>query len=252
MSYDDTGTGPAVLLLHSGVCDRRMWAAQTEVLSKQFRVVTPDLRGFGDTGLPPGLFSYSSDVAELLDELAIEQVNLVGSSFGGKIALEVASRWPDRVASLVLLCTALGDMEPTPAAREFESREEALLAADDVHGAVELNVATWLGPDASPAAAELVRVMQRRAFDVQLAAEEGDEQPDAEPYDADPRQVTARTLVVSGGLDMDHFQQIATRLAELIPDAELVTLPWAAHLPSLERPGETTELIRTFLRGRLD
>ncbi len=111
ISYDVAGHGPDVLLLHSGVCDRRMWDPQWPALSERFRVVRPDLRGFGETPLTPGRFSHADDVVALLDHL-------------------------------------------------------------DVEGAVELNIRTWLGPDATAEVADHVRLMQRHAFDVQLAAED--------------------------------------------------------------------------------
>lgn len=246
MAYDDIGSGTPLVLLHSGVCDRRMWEPQWAPLSQSFRVVRPDLRGFGETPLPPGRFAFAHDVVELLDALGIERACVVGSSLGGRVALELATMAADRVERLVLLCSALGGFPPTPTAEAFEEAEEALLEAGDLDGFVELNVSTWLGPEADEGVRDLVRVMQRQAADVQIAAESGPEQPELESVAVDPAAICAPALVVSGGADMDHFQAVAAHLAETMPNARAVHLDWAGHLPSVERPEAVTALIADF------
>lgn len=247
MTYDDVGSGPAVLLLHSGVCDRRMWREQVDVLAQTHRVIAPDLPGFGASAMSPGLFSYSGLVAELLDALGVERAAVVGSSFGGRVALELTHESPSVVSALILLCAASRGVDSTETADAFEAEEERLLEAGDVAGAVELNVSTWLGPDADAEAREQVREMQRHAFDVQLAADEWPDPPRLEPVTPDLAAFDVPTFVVSGGHDMDHFQDIARHLAATIPDAHLVELPWAGHLPSLERPAEVSAMLTGFL-----
>lgn len=254
ISYDVAGHGPDVLLLHSGVCDRRMWDPQWPALSERFRVVRPDLRGFGETPLTPGRFSHADDVAAVLDHLAIDRAIIVGSSFGGLVALETATAHPDRVAALILLCPAFRGLESTPAADAFDEEEDALLAAGDVQGAVELNIRTWLGPDATAEVADHVRRMQRHAFDVQLAAEDNAVVPEPVRVEVDPAGIDVETVIVTGRLDMDHFRVIAAHLAATMPRATLVALGWAGHLPSLERPAEVTALLLELLgrEGRGD
>ena len=247
MTYDDVGSGSPVLLLHSGVCDRRMWRGQVDVLERSHRVIAPDLAGFGDTPLTPGPVSYADELAALLDHLGLDQVAVVGSSFGGRVALELTDQHPDRVGTLVLLCGAYGGVDPTPTADAFEEEEERLLEAGDLDGAVALNVATWVGPDADDEARELVRVMQRQAFDIQIPADEWDDPPSLVKVDPDLSAIKVPTYVVLGGQDMDHFQNIARHLAAEIPDAHLVELGWAGHLPALERPAETAALLTGFL-----
>ncbi|MGW6462020.1 alpha/beta fold hydrolase [Streptomyces sp. NPDC055078] len=250
LSHDvtgDGGDGPALVLLHSGVCDRRMWDRQTAALTGAgHRLVRCDFRGFGRTPAPDRPHSDAEDVLELLDTLGIEDAVLVGASYGGEVALETAARWPGRVSAMVLVCSALPGHEPTPALAAVGAREDALLAAGDITGAVELMVETWLGPDADEAAREAVRRMQRHAFEVQLAAEE------FEPVEAefDLAAVRAPCLALSGGHDLADFRQIAARIPDLLADARHIELPWAGHLPSLERPSIVTELVLGFLRER--
>ncbi|HYJ69663.1 MAG TPA: alpha/beta hydrolase [Nocardioidaceae bacterium] len=249
LAHDEAGTGDPVLLLHSGVADRRMWQPQWEPLAERFRAVRCDLRGWGDTPIPAERFSNGGDVIALLDHLDVERAAIVGSSFGGRVALEVAATYPDRVGRLVLLCPGFRGLEPTAAADAFDEREDALAEAGDIDGLVDHNVATWLGPEADTSARDLLREMQRHAFEVQLAADARPEQPELERVDVDPAQIGSPTVVVSGGRDMDHFQAIAAHLATTIPHARLIELDWAGHLPSMERPEETTGLIIDALIG---
>ena len=91
LAYDETGDGPAVLLLHYTVCDRRMWDPQVPALAAAgHRVVRCDLRGYGDTPVPTAPWSNSGDVAQLLDALGIATAAVVGASGGGRVALEFA------------------------------------------------------------------------------------------------------------------------------------------------------------------
>ena len=246
MAYDDDGAGGVVVLLHSGVCDRRMWRPQAASLSASSRVLRPDLRGFGETPLPPGEFSFAQDVVAWLRRLSVERCVLVASSMGGQVALEVAVTRPDLVSGLVLLCSAFRNLPPGPDVRRFGEEEDRLLEAGDVAAAVELNVATWLGPDADERTRDLVREMQWRAFDVQLAADALDPAPEPVALEVDPREISAPTLVVSGGRDLDHFRRVAQHLAGAIPEAQHVELPWAGHLPSMERPAAVTDLVAGF------
>ncbi|MEV0521807.1 alpha/beta hydrolase [Streptomyces sp. NPDC050439] len=246
LSHDVAGDGPVVVLLHSGVCDRRMWDVQwPTLLDAGYRLVRCDLRGFGGTPAPDRPHSDAEDVLELLDALGVSQAALVGSSYGGQVALEIAARWPDRVHALALLCSAVPGHEPSAELGALGEHEEALLDAGDIAGATELMVDTWLGADADETAREAVRLMQRHAFEVQLAAGE-----EFEPLEAqvDLAAIRARCLAVSGRHDVADFRQIAARLPDLLVNADHGELTWAGHLPSLERPSDIADLLIAFLR----
>ena len=107
-----TGSGPALVLLHSTACDSRQWNAQREVLAADWTVITPDLRGYGQSALSAEPYSNAGDVLHLLDHLRLGDVTLVGSSGGGRVALQVATAVPQRVRSLVLLCAAADGVHP--------------------------------------------------------------------------------------------------------------------------------------------
>ncbi len=190
----------------------------------------------------------AQDVADLLKHLGLTRVALAGSSYGGLVALEVAARWPETITALALLCADASGHVPSERRRSSGREENSLLEAGDLDGAVELNVRTFLGPDADEATADLVRRMQRRAFEVQLAMPEDQEQAGVE---VDLSAITAPCLAVSGGLDLPDFREIAAGLPGRIAGARHLELPWAGHLPGLERPGEVTGLLIGFLRESL-
>ena len=248
LSHDVEGSGPAILLLHSGVADRRMWDDLVPALGHAFTVVRADFRGFGQTPMPPGEYADADDLDTLLDHLGIVDAAVVGSSFGGRVALELATLHPARVSSLVLLCAAYRGVEATADVQAFGAQEDSLLESGDVEGAVELNVRTFLGPDADERTRERLAGMQRRAFEVQLAAEEQDPPPAPRRVQVDPSAIAVPTVVVSGARDLDLFREIAAVLVREIPGAEAVELEWAGHLPSLERPDTVLALLLDVLR----
>lgn len=248
LHFQSAGRGRSVLLLHSGVTDLRQWDPQWEALAAHFHVIRSDRRGWGRSPLPapgPETYSDAGDVVALLDELGIDQAALVGSSGGGAVAQQVAASWPERVSRLVLLCTDADDVEPTPAVRAFAQREDELLGGGDVAAAVELNVSTFLGPEASAETRTLVAEMQRHAFEVQLAA--GDDVPYDRGPAVDLSRATMPAHVISGQLDLDYFGLVAETVARRLPDARRTVLPWAGHLPNLERPDPVTDLLLSSL-----
>ncbi|MGW6416120.1 alpha/beta fold hydrolase [Streptomyces sp. NPDC055055] len=248
LSHDQAGHGPStVVLLHSGVCDRRMWDGQFSALAAAgHRVVRCDLRGFGDTPVDAP-HTHAEDVRDLLDHLGVERAAVVGSSFGGRVALELAARHPDRVTALALLGSGMPGMEPSAELRAWGAREDALLEAGDLDAAVELNVDTWLGPEAGADARALVREAQRRAFEVQLAAPEEYGPVDPGVTRDELAGIPAPALVAVGAHDLPDFRAVAAELAGLLPAARLLALDWAGHLPALERPDETARLLAAFL-----
>ncbi|MFE5811781.1 alpha/beta fold hydrolase [Streptomyces sp. NPDC056491] len=247
VSHDVDGPveGPVVVLLHSSVCDRRMWEPQWQPLMEAgFRVVRMDFRTCGESPAGQAPYSDAGDVRDLLDHLGAQRASLVGSSYGGRIALQVAALHPERVASLFLLCPGRPGHVPSAELRKFGAAEDVFLDAGDLAGAAEFNAQTWLGPDADAGTHALVRAMQLRNFEIALAVIESHELPE---FPVDLAAVAAPTLVVGGAHDHPDFRGIAAELPGLVPGAEHVELPWAGHLPSLERPAETTRLMLEFL-----
>ncbi len=238
ISYDVVGDGPALLLVHAGVADRRMWRRQVDELKHTHRVIAVDLRGYGNSPLAPK-YSDAGDVVGVLEDLRVDQVTAVGASYGGYVVQQAATHRPDLFSRLVLLCAPTDHVEPDEALRALWAEENALVEAGDVEAATELMVQRWIGPEADDEARELLRTMQRRAYELQIPA--GD--VDNEEYPVLPESLTMPVRLVTGEHDFQFFADSATYLEDRLPNAERVDLPWAGHLPTLEKPSEALKLV---------
>jgi pimeloyl-ACP methyl ester carboxylesterase len=222
-----------IVLVHAGIGDASMWDGFDLPGAERH-----ELRGFGNTPLPPE--GEVSDADDLEARLGDGPVALVGASFGGQVCLEVAARRPELVSELVLLDARVPDHDWSEEIIAFAEEEDRLIEEGDLDAAADLNARFW-----APSVADRLQPMQRRSFELQVSSAA---EP-AAPERIDLGAIRARTLVVVGEDDKADFRAIAARLAEEIPDAELVTMPGVTHLPSLERPDETAALVRGFLGG---
>jgi len=251
IAYDDSGEGPTLLLLHAGIADRTMWDDLTPMLAERFRVVAPDLRGYGETPLPDGPFVYAADAAALLEALGIERVHVVGVSLGGHVALDLALAHPELVDHLVLVGAGIDGWEHEASLVAAWDEEAAAFERGDLDEVSWINVRTWLdGPtrgedDVPKALRRRVFEMQRAALDHENAAAEGGWLTPSRRERL--RDVTQPTLVLVGALDQRDFRRIARLLAAEIPGAELGELPGVAHLPPLERPEAFARTLVAFL-----
>jgi len=258
LHYEVAGAGPPVVFVHAGIADSRMWDEQVAAFSDAFRVVRYDIAGYGRSPLRGGPFSHWRDLVALLDELGIEQAALVGNSFGGRIALDVAIAAPERVSALVLVAPGLGGWDWSAEMRRFDELEDEALEAGDLDRAVELNLALWVdgphrGPGAvDPATRARVGEMQRLALEIQLAADKADPPPGPEERpEVSPGDVRTPTLLIVGDEDVSDMYAIVDYLAQEIRNAQKVVMHEVAHLPSLERPKEFNQIVRDFLSEQL-
>lgn len=257
VAYDRAGPqgGTAVLLVHAGVADRRMWDGLWDSLIRSHDVVRLDLRGFGGSeALPDGPLSHPADVLGVLDELGVGRCDVVAASMGAGVAVEVALVAPDRVRSLAL-CPPGGSLlaTRTPDLAAFAAAEDAALAAGDLDAAVAANIETWVvgpgrDPDAvDPLVREAVARMQRRAFEVGTAFEEVEEDELDPPALERLAEVAAPVLVLLGGFDLETTRDATERLVAGLPAVRRVDWPDAAHLPSMEHPERFAALILDWL-----
>jgi 3-oxoadipate enol-lactonase len=253
LHHDVRGEGPPVLLVHAGIADSRMWAPLSErLVAAGYRTVACDLRGFGSSPLEPGLVSNAADLVALLDHLRIDRAAVVGASFGGRVALELALRAPDRVAALALIGSGLDAFEWSDELDAFDAEEADALERGDLDAAVQANVRMWVtrGDRAvDPAVVELVATMQRAAFEAQIGVD-ADLEPNDPPVAERLHEIAAPVLVVVGAEDVEDFLRLAGRFAENLPAAEPpVIIDDAAHLPALERPDDVAAALVPFLRA---
>jgi len=251
--HDIHGHGPVVVLVHAGIADSRMWEPQVRSFSDSHTVVRLDLPGFGNSPIETNPVNYRGAVAEVLDAAGVERAAIVGTSFGGMVALDFALDSPERVSALVLVGAGTDDHDYSEEMQAFDEAEEAALERGDLEAAVNANLEFWLaGPrrtldDVDPKVSELVAEMQRRAF----AQAEGHDDLRALRLDPPASQrlgeVRIPTLVVTGDEDVEDILVMGDRLARDIPGAERATIAGAAHLPNLEQPEKFDGLVLGFL-----
>ena len=265
--YDEAGEGPAVVLLHAAIGDRRMWDAQFAALAATHRVIRYDRRGFGETADGPGEFAHYEDLLALLDARGIEQAALVGASMGGACALDAALAAPERITRLALLGSGLtghtwpehmqrdiakltAEVLPEGRLARYAAREREVDEAD-VRAMADANIRYLVaGPDRDVAVlpadmVALVRAMCEQVYRREWTAPQWTERiPGTRHRLAD---ITTPALVVIGTADAPGLVELSHHLAASLPNAELVELAGTGHLPSMERPEEVTALLRKVL-----
>lgn len=247
------GNGSAVVFLHAGVADKRMWADQQEALSDTFHTTAYDRRGFGETTTADVPFVNVEDLRAVLDELEIETAVLVGCSQGGLVAINFALAYPQRVAALVLIASAIsGAPAPDSLPPEIEARMDALDAAEeagDLTRVNELEAVLWLDGPASPEGrvGGAVRDLFLDMNGIALAHSELTQEINAPAAYDRLAELEMPVLVLWGDLDFAHIRQRGQVLVETIPEARGVEIPGTAHLPNLEQPQRVNALLREFL-----
>jgi pimeloyl-ACP methyl ester carboxylesterase len=246
--------GPAVVLLHAGVCDRRSWREVGALLGRAgCDVVAYDRRGFGEVPPAQAPFRHVDDVLAVVAAVSPDAPAwLVGSSMGGGVALDAALASPERVAGLVLLApTISGDPEPdeatiVAATNGLADEIDAAWTAQDLEACNQLEVRLWLdgpgGPEGrvSGPPRELALEMNRIVLANGESVLEGGSELDAASHLS---EVTAPVVVACGELDVSLKLDRSAEIADALPNATFHALPGRAHLPYLEAPGEIAALI---------
>jgi 3-oxoadipate enol-lactonase len=256
LHHEVAGEGPAVVFVHAGICDSRMWDHQWQSLRRGRRVVRYDMRGYGRSPLPPEPYSNARDLLDVMDAAGIDRAALVAVSLGGRVALEVALAEPARVSGLVAVGSGLPGHDWSPAAREFFEAEDAAIERGDLEAAAELNVRFWVdGPRRSPqqvdaSVRDRVREMQKLAFELQLGTwEQAEERPLAPDLADRLAEIEQPTLVLVGADDQPDIHTIADQLVRTLPNVGFESIPNAAHVPNMDQPEQFDQLVAAFLDG---
>jgi pimeloyl-ACP methyl ester carboxylesterase len=253
LAYDDLGPrgGQPVLLVHGHPFDRSMWRPQVgHLTSSGYRVVTPDLRGYGRSrceDTKTGLDVFANDLVELADHLRLERFVLGGLSMGGQIVMQLVADHPERVSALLLADTFAGLDTP-------QAKQARYDAADRITGEGMEDYAEELLPkmiskqtrETRPDVEAHVRKMMREApKEGAAAALRGRaERPD---YTGTLKSIEVPTLVVVGTEDEFTPVSDAELIHRQIVNSTLVVIEGAGHLPNLECETEFNEALSTFL-----
>jgi len=247
LAYQSRGEGDLAVFVHGFPHDHRLWLDQLDGLKDLRCCVVPDLRGSGRSdpvaSAVLAVEHLADDVAGLIEALGQASADVVSLSMGGYAALALWERHPDRVRSLVLMDTRSGaDSEAGRAAR----RETAQQVADQGSGVLTADLLKGL---LSPGAGLTARVRLRSMIEATpaetiVAALEGMARR-ADRTDI-LASITVPTLVMVGEDDQVTPLEVAGHMAELIPNAELVVIPAAGHLPPIETPEAVNDTLRGF------
>lgn len=246
----DVGTGTPLVLLHAFPLSSAMWLAQREALAGRFRVVTPDLRGFGGSVLgpdDPSVDAMADDVARMFRNLGVPRAVVGGLSLGGHVAMALCRRHPDLVLGLVLCATRGAPDAPETSAVRLRQADRLDHDAD-VSVLVDEVLPDLVGPTTMRQRAlvygrvrGLVQSTPPRAAAWAQRALAG--RPEA--FDT-LRAVKVPALVMVGSEDVLASEADARAMAEAMPNAELMVVPRAGHLVPVEQPDLFNQAVAEF------
>lgn len=254
LAVESIGAGHPVIFLHANVADSRMWYAQMDSISAGNMAIAYDRRGFGKTVTGPEGFSAVSDLMAVIDAISDGSPTiLVGCSRGGRIAIDAALRYPERFRALVLIAPSVSG---SPAAINSPEIEALMRHASEIEETGDLDqlnaikARIWL--DGPLGAEGRVQGDARRLFldmngiALRLAADTKAEIETAPAYHR-LSEIAMPALVISGDLDFPFIQERSRHIAKTVRNGSHHEVSGTAHLPSLERPAEITELLTGFI-----
>jgi pimeloyl-ACP methyl ester carboxylesterase len=252
MEYEDIGRGDAVVLLHAFPLARGMWQPQLQALQKDFRIIAPDMRGFGGTspfGGPPSIDQMAADVVQLLDSLKLPRVVLGGLSMGGYVALAFARRFSDRLRGLIL-----ADTRAEADSAEAKANRDKMIAFMQEHSAAELfeQLLPKLVSEATrqnqPAVLSELRRIASAQTPAGIIGALKSLRDRADSTDLLPA-LRVPTLVIVGSEDALTPPNLAEGMKAKLPNARLVQIAGAGHLSNLENPDAFNEAVKGFVKS---
>lgn len=250
LAYDDVGMGSAVVLLHGYPFNRSLWNEQTEALTSRYRVVTPDLRGFGESDSSEGpatMNRMAEDIAKLMDHLGIDQAVIGALSMGGYIALAFLKQYPSRVKALVLADTrAQADTEEGKQTR-FQQAEKAL--SEGMASIVDAMLPKLLTPETVSKRPEVVKRVRDMMLKTKPQGAASALLGMAEREDQSGFLSTIRvpTMIMVGRDDAITPVADSEKMQSKIATSRLVVIENAGHVSNLEQTEQFNFALLRFL-----
>jgi len=241
LAYTRRGKGAPLVLLHGYPLDHHLWDEVVPLLEDTFDVILPDLRGFGESTTadsPYTMDDYASDIAGLLDQLSIQKAAIVGHSMGGYVALAFARLYPERVSGLGLVSSQVA-ADP-PDRKEGRYKSAADVAEKGIGGVVETMTPKFTSDERLQAFARAS--MERQ----QPAAYLGALKAMAERTDSTSLLSSFRfpVVIVHGDADSLILVDRAREVKAVLPQARLVEISGAGHMPMMEAKEKTAEALK--------
>ncbi|HEX4395855.1 MAG TPA: alpha/beta fold hydrolase [Mycobacterium sp.] len=253
-SYLEAGSGETVLMLHGsgpGVSALANWQHNIPTLAQRFRVLAPDIVGFGTTERPEdivySLRTWTDHVWAFMDARGMEKARVIGNSLGGRIALQMATDQPDRIAKMVLMGTPGVGMTPTEGLA-------ALRAYEPSHDAMRELLRNYFAVDPAMITDELVQIRYEASiadgayeayramfFDPRHAGSELGITED------EVRAIATPTLLIHGREDKVVAPQVSVAMLGLLPNADLHVFSACGHWTQIERADEFSAVVSDYL-----
>lgn len=247
--YELKGKGDALVFIHSGGFDRRIWDDQFEPLSRNYKVLRYDVRGYGKSADVTKPYSETEDLFQLLGHCRIEKAHLIGVSLGAKIAIDFTLLHPELVSGLVAVAPGLNGYPYSPADTleimkiVYSIKNEDGTPADKA----------WLNSPYNIAAMENPLIARR----IELIARENSRSWLINPFFTKIpfppaytrlKDIRIPTLIIIGDRDVPSVKSIAQTIGSQIPGAKTIILKSVGHIPNMEKPEEFNEALLIFLK----
>lgn len=243
LAYTRRGKGTPLVLLHGYPLDHHLWEEVAPLLEDTFDLILPDLRGFGESttvGSPYTMDDYASDVAGLLDQLGIQKAAIAGHSMGGYVALAFARLYPERISGLGLVSSQVPADPPDRKDGRYKSAAE--VSEKGIGGVVETMAPKFTSDERLQAfARDAMERQQPAAFIGALKAM-------AERMDSTPLLPSFKfpVVIIHGKADALIPIDRAREVKNAVPQAHLVELESAGHIPMLEAKEETARALKNL------
>src|SRR5260370_36359123 len=255
--YETSGKGPALVLIHAGFLDSRMWDTQLQLFSENYRVIRYDVRGFGKSDVARTKFSDYKDLRVILDHIGAQTASLVGVSNGGRIASDFAVEYPSIVDHLVLVSPGMSGYKFSGPEEEkmWEEFDKQMKPQEDADregragDAVEMDVNAWASAQTS-ANRERITEIAMDNFHVHA------ENPWKLQVSPEPRtfhrlsKIRIPTLLIIGDKDVPAQMLMVDNIHSQIPESQKVLIHGADHIVNMSKPDEFNTTVLEFLRAQ--
>ncbi|MDO3640881.1 alpha/beta fold hydrolase [Mucilaginibacter sp. L3T2-6] len=250
--YEVSGEGEAVLLMHGHPFDHTMWNPQIAVFSRYYKVVAPDLRGYGKSSLPSSGITrfedYATDALALMDELKIQNFHVAGLSQGGQFIMEIFRQAPHRVKSLIF-CDTFASLD-TPEAKQARYAAAERMESEGMGGYANESIHKMIKADhvqSMPAVAELVMNMMLHTSPAAAATAMRARCERIDYLHKVLPDIDIPALIIVGR--QDEFTPVAKaqEIQQNVQGSKLVIIEDAGHMPNLEHPDEFNKIVLGFL-----
>jgi len=254
--YEIAGKGEPLILIHGSFGDRRFWIHQFNALSKKFKVICYDIRGFGKSALPDSNESYTdaADLDALMQYLKIDKAHLCGLSLGSFIVIDMALAYPQRCISLIPAGPRVagdGTTENSDSIRAIIAKATAIVKEQGAKAATDF---LWMGNHAmgyTVISRSTRKTLLQMGYEYSWWRYLHSSKRDYAVPDGIKRlnELKIPTLIVTSEFDLALCKDVASTMAKQISTSKLVSIKGAGHIMNMDKPEEFNQLVTNFIKN---